>query len=313
MPHTNIEIAKMLRIDDLRTVWKSEPKNFTNWLAEEDNLDLLGETIGLELELVETESAVGNYSADIIASEVNTGHKIVIENQLEDSNHDHLGKIITYASGKDASAVVWIVKHARDEHAQAIEWLNSHTDEGLGFFLLEIELWRIGDSKPAPRFNVVERPNDWGKAMKAEGLNETERIRLQYWSAYKEQADETEWFRKVFTPQKPSKNFYSDLHLGSSAYIISQTLGARDNNITVAFYVHSDHELFESVRLPLEEFAKERKVEFVIFGDDTKACGIRFVKKHCDIKGKPEMWPEFINWQMEQAIALREKLSQLGL
>ena len=85
----------------------------------------------------------------------------------EDTNHDHLGKIITYAAGKEASVVIWIVKRARDEHRQAVEWLNQHTDENIGFFLLEIELWKINGSVPAPRFNVVERPNDWAKAIKA--------------------------------------------------------------------------------------------------------------------------------------------------
>ena len=89
-----------------------------------------------------------------------------IENQLEDTNHDHLGKIITYAAGKEASVIIWIVKRARDEHRQAVEWLNQHTDENIGFFLLEIELWKINGSVPAPRFNIVERPNDWAKAIK---------------------------------------------------------------------------------------------------------------------------------------------------
>lgn len=114
--------------------------------------------------LEERESAVEKYSVDIYGKEEGTDRKVIIENQLEDSNHDHLGKIITYASGKDVKTIIWIVKRARDEHRQAIEWLNAHTDEEVGFFLLEIELWRIGDSLAALKFNIVSKPNDWGKA-----------------------------------------------------------------------------------------------------------------------------------------------------
>ena len=123
----------------------------------------LSNTIGIDIVLEERESAVGKYSDDIYGREEGTDRKIVIENQLEDSNHDHLGKIITYASGKDAKTIIWIVKRARDEHRQAIEWLNAHTDEEVGFFLLEIEVWKIGDSLAAPKFNIVSKPNDWGK------------------------------------------------------------------------------------------------------------------------------------------------------
>lgn len=112
------------------------------------------------------ESNVGDFSVDLYATEEGTGRKIIIENQLEETNHDHLGKIITYASGKDAEVIIWIVKKARDEHRKAIEWLNQHTDENAAFFLIEIELWKINDSEPAPKFSIIERPNDWAMAMK---------------------------------------------------------------------------------------------------------------------------------------------------
>ena len=100
----------------------------------------MGEEIDIELELEERESSVGNFNVDLYAKEEGTGRKVIIENQLEETDHDHLGKLITYASGKGAEVVVWVVKRARDEHRQAIEWLNQHTDTDLGFFLVEIEL-----------------------------------------------------------------------------------------------------------------------------------------------------------------------------
>lgn len=136
-------LGKIEKVDDLRTIWKHEAHDFTKWLAEEENLALLSEAVGIDIVLEDTESPVGSFNVDIFASEEGTSRKIIIENQLEDTNHDHLGKIITYASGKNADVVIWIVKRAREEHRRAVEWLNQHTDETIGFFLIEIELWKI--------------------------------------------------------------------------------------------------------------------------------------------------------------------------
>ena len=162
-------LGKIERIDDLRTIWKHEALDFSKWLAQEENLALLSKAIGIDMILKETESSVGSFSVDLFASEEGTGRKIIIENQLEDTDHDHLGKIITYASGKGAEVIVWIVKRARDEHRQAVEWLNQHTDENIGFFLVEIELWSqtstaaatpaagepINDAKVYPKLHLV--------------------------------------------------------------------------------------------------------------------------------------------------------------
>ncbi|MGN0478700.1 MAG: DUF4268 domain-containing protein, partial [Hominenteromicrobium sp.] len=134
-------LGKIEKINDLRSVWPHEAHDFSKWLSHEENLALLSDTIGIEISLAERESPVGGFHVDLFATETGTGRRIIIENQLEDTDHDHLGKIITYASGKDAEVIIWIVKRARDEHRQAIEWLNQHMDENIGFFLLEIELW----------------------------------------------------------------------------------------------------------------------------------------------------------------------------
>ena len=179
------QLGKLEKIDDLRSIWKHEAKDFTPWLAEEENLSILSEAIGIDIVLEEQESDVGEFSVDIFAVEESTGRKIIIENQLEDTNHDHLGKIITYASGKDAEVIIWIVKRARDEHKQAIEWLNNHTDDKCAFFLIEIELWRIGKSEPAVKFNIVERPNDWAKSMKKSvSLSQTGGQRKNFWQQF---------------------------------------------------------------------------------------------------------------------------------
>lgn len=156
-----INLGTLKEITDLRSIWPHEALNFTPWVAE--NVELLADAVGLDITVDETESSVGDFNVDIYASETGTDRKIIIENQLEDTDHDHLGKLITYASGKDADVVIWVVKHAREEHKAAVEWLNNHTDDKIGFFLCEIKLFQIGDSDIAPSFTVVERPNDWTK------------------------------------------------------------------------------------------------------------------------------------------------------
>lgn len=118
-------LGKLEKIDNLRTIWKNETADFTKWLSQEENLNLLGEAVGMDLERIGTEERVGDFRADIFAKELEYGKTVIIENQLEESNHKHLGQIITYAAGKEAGCIIWIVKRAREEHAKAIEWLNS--------------------------------------------------------------------------------------------------------------------------------------------------------------------------------------------
>ena len=160
-------LGKLEEIEDLRSVWPNEARNFTPWLK--DNINCLGERLGIEFESVEMESPTGDFSVDIFAMDAATGRKIIIENQLETTDHDHLGKLITYAAGKDADVVIWLVKKARDEHRFAVEWLNNHTTEDIGFILCEIKLFRIGNSPVAPDFVVIEKPNDWFKRVKPRG------------------------------------------------------------------------------------------------------------------------------------------------
>ena len=175
---------------DLREAWKHEAYDFTQWLSQDENLRLLGDEIGFDMKLLQTEAGFGSFTADIIAEEENTGKKILIENQLEPTNHTHLGQIITYASGYGAHVIVWVVKEVREEHRQAIDWLNEHTDEGIEFYLVKIQLWQIADSPYAPKFDIVCKPNDWAKAVRSSvdpgELTETKEKQLQFWNAFKE-------------------------------------------------------------------------------------------------------------------------------
>ena len=159
-------LGRLQRVD-LRTIWTSEPVQFTPWLARPENLEILGETLGLELELEAQEKEVGSFRADIVCRDIGTGSSVLIENQLEQTDHDHLGKLLTYAAGLQAVTVVWLAERFRDEHRAALDWLNDITHEESRFFGLEIELWRIGDSPAAPKFNIVSMPNDWSRSVRS--------------------------------------------------------------------------------------------------------------------------------------------------
>lgn len=178
---------------DLRSVWESEPYSFTPWLALEANLDELARVLEIPpLLLVQTEAQVSEFSVDIVAKIEGTDDVVVIENQLERTDHSHLGQALTYASGTEAKLIIWIAQRFADGHRAAIDWLNRMTSDEVGFFGVEIEAWRIGDSAPAPRFNVVAKPNDWARAVRevssAPGPDAAKNI--EFWDAFHRLAEE---------------------------------------------------------------------------------------------------------------------------
>jgi len=241
---------------DLRKAWVHEAHHFTQWLSEEENLSLLSDEIGIDLKLIQTEASVGKFNVDILAEEENTGRKIIIENQLEITNHDHLGKIITYASGLDAEIIVWIVEDVRDEHKQAIDWLNEHTDENINFFAIKMELWQIGDSPFAPKFQIVSKPNDWAKAIKKSvgqgNLTETKVMQLDFWSRF------IEYSRKAKSKlrlRKPSPQHWYDISMGNSHSNISLTVNTQDNTIGCGVYISDDKDLYDKL------FENKEKIE----------------------------------------------------
>ena len=244
----------MLKEVDIRDLWKHEQYDFSNWLAEPDNITYLNDILGLTLVDVNQEVYVGSYRCDIVAKDETSETKVIIENQLEASNHDHLGKIITYASGLDAKVIVWIVKQAKEEHRSAVEWLNNNTRSGIDFFLLELHAYKIGDSDPAPKFEVVEQPNDFIKSSKTtssnENLNKSQSERLAFWEQFN---SEVVSHGKPFNTRKANTDHWYNVAIGSSSCYISITLVNSSSFVGVELTIPDNKDLFDSLYEKKEE------------------------------------------------------------
>lgn len=218
---------------DLRKGWAHEATEFTPWLAREENVQLLGDAIGLELEVEATEKNVGPFNADLLCKDTLHENWVLVENQLERTDHRHLGQLLTYAAGLEAVTIVWIAKRFTEEHRAAMDWLNSITEKNIHFFGIEIELWRIGDSPVAPKFNLVAKPNDWqrmiARAARQEGqLTETQQLQLKYWTVFAEYLREYE--TKV-RPQTPRPRHWAAYALGRSGTQLTTRIYVGDNRI----------------------------------------------------------------------------------
>lgn len=275
-------------------------------MSAEENINELGNILNLSLTDVKTEQFVGGYRCDIICKDEITGKSVLIENQLEQTNHDHLGKIITYASGLDASVVVWIVSEAREEHASAIEWLNNHTDDNLAFFLLEIHAYTIGDSDPAPMFKIVEQPNDFARSVKAAAvkgeLSETQQKRQEFWTLFNDVLDQR---GKPFNKRKATTDHWYSVAIGSSQCSISIDLVNKEHKIRVGFWVSNNKELFDSLHTHKDEI--EEKIGFALDWDRLE--GKKASVVCATIPGlnfnKQDNYPELMNKAIDMVLAFR--------
>lgn len=295
-----MKLGKLVKVRDLRSVWKNEAYDFTTWLSKERNLAILSDEIGIEMELIDTEVPTGSFNADILAIESGTDNKIVIENQLEKTDHDHLGKIITYASGHDAKTIIWIVKDVREEHRQAVDWLNDHTDSEINIFLCKIELWKIDNSKIAPKFQIVSSPNNWSKTFKRSGNNKfsaTQMLQYAYWEQLSYEIDEN---CPNLKSHKPYPQNYYNLYLEKHLANISLAINTVKKRLTTQIWIDDNKELFDFLYGFRDEIENEIGCELVWERlDDKKASRIDVYKKF-DIKAQND-WDEAIKWHLGMA------------
>ena len=220
----------------LRQAWSSESSDFTPWLAAEDNLKLLGDALGLDLERRSQEQPVGPYRADILCRETETNLQVVIENQIEDTDHTHLGQVLTYVAGLDAGILVWVARKFTEEHRAALDWLNEKASGNASFFGIEIELYRIGNSSPAPRFNIVSKPNDWSNRLKRTagqgGLTPAKELQIKYWTAFNAALKSA---NSTLRLKDPGPNYYLDIYSPLPGFRAGFEISVRDGYVDAYF------------------------------------------------------------------------------
>jgi hypothetical protein len=249
MTENTQNLGQLVRIKRIQSIWPSEPQDFTPWLAQEENIAILSETLGFGadgLELVRTETAVGTFRGDILCRTTGpSATNVLIENQYGRSDHDHLGKLLTYAAGEDAEILIWLAEEIREEHEAAITLLNSVTEEDFQVFGVEIELWRINDSPPAPRFNIVAKPNTWVRhakevqraAASRKELTTTQAAQLAYWSELQSRLIAA---RPPFNPVSPQPASWIQHSIGKAGVSLNLATSRPANEIRVEIYLSGE-------------------------------------------------------------------------
>jgi hypothetical protein len=299
-----------LRKVDLREAWASESSGFTPWLAQENNLKLLGETIGIDLELESQEKEVGPFRADILCKDTANDSWVLIENQLARTDHTHLGQLLTYAAGLNAVTIVWIAERFTEEHRAAMDWLNERTDEKINLFGLEIELWRIGDSPIAPKFNIISQPNDWSRTVQkaAEGGGEVsahKQFQLRLWTAFKAYMEDQDSFVRC---QKPLPQHWtnhaigrSGVHLCSIVSTANSVKDAKGPEIRVELYMDGPGAKQEFAALERQKVALEEALGFPLTwrNPENKAMCRLYVRQDADFLNE-RLWPQHFKWLKEK-------------
>ncbi|HWR31255.1 MAG TPA: DUF4268 domain-containing protein [Negativicutes bacterium] len=300
-----VQTLSRLEKVELRKVFATEATDFTPWLSEAENLALLAETIGIELELSSQEKEVGPFRADILCRNAADGSWVLIENQLERTDHLHLGQLMTYAAGLEVATIVWIAERFVDEHRAAMDWLNEITGKKFAFFGLEVELYKIGDSVPAPRFNVVCKPNDWSKAVKTAALQneltETTALQLRFWTAFKDYMLEK---KSPVRCQKPFPQHWMDHSIGrSGAHLCSiastwdSEQGVYSSEFRVELYLDGNNakQWFANLMAQKNEIEQQLGETLTWHNPETKKSCRIYVRKSADFLNE-SLWEEHFSW-----------------
>ena len=295
----------------LREVWSDEARELTPFLA--TNPDYLSEALGMDLELEGSEVAVGSFAADLLFRERNSGERVVVENLMGNTDHDHLGKIITYAAGLDARHAVLIAETFRPEHRSALLWLNANSRDSVGFFGIVLKLWRIKDSPAALQLDVVVQPDEWVRRVHRERANElsvTELAYRDFWSEFLPafHARHAAWSR---AKAAPTTSWFS-LPAGKTHISYAACYSAK--RFRIELYVDADDQDQVTRRFDAllarrgeieEQFGEELEWQRL---ESKRASRIASYYPDEIRVGERDRWPELRTWAIERLGALREAL-----
>lgn len=299
-------LGRLVKVE-LRDIWLSESTDFTPWLAREENLAVLGEALALDLELEAQEKSVGPFRADILCKDVGSNDWVLVENQLERTDHSHLGQLLTYASGLDAVTIVWIAARFTEEHRSTLDWLNRITDESFRFFGLEVELWRIEDSPAAPKFNIVSKPNDWTKSVHqaARAIDESQVSDLRvmqrdYWAALHAELDRQAG--PVPGNRKPQFQSWMNYPVGRSGFGAAAVMVRPRREVRTELYISNESAKAYFSLLEDQKAAIEQEIGYALDWEalpDKRDCRIAIRLAETDAEDRSD-WPRQHRWIAER-------------
>jgi len=295
------ELGALCKVD-LRTYWRNEASDFTPWLATEENIAMLAEALGIDLEVESTEVAAGPYSADILARDTVTGDYVVIENQLGKTDHDHLGKAITYAAVLNATAVIWVAGRFTDEHKKSLDWLNDTTTEDASYFGVVLELWKIDQSKPAVRFNVVSKPASMARKStitkaSSKPLTDDQKLQHEWWIAFHDSLLDKSVVKSAHSPRP---QYWFDVALGRTGFHLSNTASVSKGEIGVRLYIWNKINAETALQAMLQQKDDiEREIGESLLWDPNPQARDKTIKITipADLRDR-DKWPEYLDWMV---------------
>jgi hypothetical protein len=308
MPDHKENIGR-LEIVPIRKAFPHEAHHFTAWM--EEHIEILADRLGIELSVVQREKEVGDFKVDLLCED-SEGHPVIVENQLEKTNHDHLGKLLTYLVNLEANTAIWVATDPRPEHMKVIDWLNESTGEDISFYLVKVEATRIGDSPYAPLFTVLAEPDvqskETGKTKKE--LAARHYLRYEFWQSLLQRSkDKTRLFSNI----SPTKDHWLSTGAGRSG--ISFTYFALMDSAGIELYIDHDHDTGKKNKEIFGQLYKQKDAIEKEFGDelewqrldDKRACRIKKIFNQGGLLNK-EIWPELQDEMIDAMIRFEKTI-----
>jgi hypothetical protein len=283
---------------ETREIWKNEATDFTPWLAKQENIDLLGKVIGMDLVVESEEKDVGPFRADILCKDVSTDKLVLIENQLEKTDHKHLGQLLTYATGLKAVNIIWVSTNFVDEHRATLDWLNTITQPEYNFFGIQVALHKIGNSAIAPKFTIISKPNNWSKDILLESgdenIGQIRKKEMLFWTRLCEKTKSKE--DSPLKIRKPRPQNWHNFALGVQGAHLASVCNPRDNTISAEVYISDDKDLFNTLEKDKDIIEKElgEKLTWELL-PHRAASRIRIYKSNFDLDDEAN-WDQNIDW-----------------